>query len=194
MLEVRNMQNSQISPMVASCLEDAAERLSANFAGVFSPGTVARAVRDSYAQLSQRATVRSPFWPTLAERFAREQLIAAAQADGLIPKELPELLFVCERNAGPSQMAASIAQQLAHGRVGIRSAGSAPADQIHPAVREVMEGARARRQPGIPQTVDRRRRPRRGRCDHDGLRRRVPRVSRQAVQGLAGRQPSRSAA
>jgi arsenate reductase len=48
------------------------------------------------------------------------------------------VLFVCERNAGRSQMAAAIAHQLARGRVGVRSAGSAPAGEIHPAVLEVM--------------------------------------------------------
>ncbi|GAA0905813.1 arsenate reductase ArsC [Pseudonocardia zijingensis] len=51
---------------------------------------------------------------------------------------VPEVLFVCVHNAGRSQMAAALLDHHAQGRVHVRSAGSAPADQINPAVREVM--------------------------------------------------------
>ena len=53
-------------------------------------------------------------------------------------KLLPEVLFVCVHNAGRSQMAAAIAHHLADGRVGVRSAGSHPGEQIFPAVTEAM--------------------------------------------------------
>ncbi|HEY4018271.1 MAG TPA: arsenate reductase ArsC [Pseudonocardiaceae bacterium] len=52
--------------------------------------------------------------------------------------ELPEVLFVCVHNAGRSQMAAALLDHHAAGRVTVRSAGSAPADTINPAVIEVM--------------------------------------------------------
>ncbi|GAA0247716.1 arsenate reductase ArsC [Saccharothrix mutabilis subsp. mutabilis] len=45
----------------------------------------------------------------------------------------PEVLFVCVHNAGRSQMAAALLQHYALGRVNVRSAGSAPADQVNPA-------------------------------------------------------------
>jgi len=45
----------------------------------------------------------------------------------------PSVLFVCVHNAGRSQMAAGWLTHLAAGRVEVRSAGSAPADQINPA-------------------------------------------------------------
>ncbi|MFF5985980.1 arsenate reductase ArsC [Prauserella flavalba] len=51
---------------------------------------------------------------------------------------LPEVLFVCVHNAGRSQMAAALLDHHAKGRVTVRSAGSAPADTINPAVVEVM--------------------------------------------------------
>ncbi|MFC5061887.1 arsenate reductase ArsC [Actinomycetospora atypica] len=51
----------------------------------------------------------------------------------------PEVLFVCVHNAGRSQMAAALLAHHAAGRVAVRSAGSAPADTINPAVREVMD-------------------------------------------------------
>ncbi|WIX92122.1 arsenate reductase ArsC [Amycolatopsis sp. DG1A-15b] len=50
----------------------------------------------------------------------------------------PEVLFVCVHNAGRSQMAAALLAHHAHGAVAVRSAGSAPAGSINPAVREAM--------------------------------------------------------
>lgn len=50
----------------------------------------------------------------------------------------PSVLFVCVHNAGRSQMAAAYLQHLAGGAIEVRSAGSAPADSINPAVAEVM--------------------------------------------------------
>jgi arsenate reductase (thioredoxin) len=51
---------------------------------------------------------------------------------------VPEVLFVCVENAGRSQMAAGLLDKLAEGRVHVRSAGSAPANEIHPNVRQAM--------------------------------------------------------
>jgi arsenate reductase (thioredoxin) len=48
------------------------------------------------------------------------------------------VMFVCVHNAGRSQMAAALLDHLAHGRVDVRSAGTEPADQINPAVIDVM--------------------------------------------------------
>jgi arsenate reductase (thioredoxin) len=48
--------------------------------------------------------------------------------------EVPEVLFVCVHNAGRSQMAAALLERRAEGRVRVRSAGSAPADEVNPAV------------------------------------------------------------
>jgi arsenate reductase len=50
----------------------------------------------------------------------------------------PSVLFVCVHNAGRSQMAAAWLTHLAGDRVEVRSAGSAPADAVNPAVVEVM--------------------------------------------------------
>jgi len=48
--------------------------------------------------------------------------------------DIPSVLFVCVHNAGRSQMAAAYLTQLAGGRVEVRSAGSAPAESVNPAV------------------------------------------------------------
>ena len=50
----------------------------------------------------------------------------------------PEVLFVCVHNAGRSQMAAAWLAHLAGDAVVVRSAGTAPAETINPAVIEVM--------------------------------------------------------
>ena len=46
----------------------------------------------------------------------------------------PTVLFVCVHNAGRSQMAAGLLAHHAKGRVNVRSAGSAPANEINTAV------------------------------------------------------------
>jgi arsenate reductase (thioredoxin) len=51
---------------------------------------------------------------------------------------VPTVLFVCVGNAGRSQMAAALLDLHAAGRVRVLSAGSEPADAVHPAVLEVM--------------------------------------------------------
>ena len=50
----------------------------------------------------------------------------------------PSVLFVCVHNAGRSQMAAAYVRHLSRGAVEVRSAGSAPAASINPAVHEAM--------------------------------------------------------
>ena len=51
----------------------------------------------------------------------------------------PSVIFVCVHNAGRSQMAAAFLTHLAGDRVEVRSAGSAPADSINPAVVDAMK-------------------------------------------------------
>jgi arsenate reductase len=50
----------------------------------------------------------------------------------------PSVLFVCVHNAGRSQMAAAYLTHLAGDRIEVRSAGSAPADSVNPAVVEAL--------------------------------------------------------
>ena len=48
------------------------------------------------------------------------------------------ILFACRQNAGRSQMAAAIAQELAESNVTIMSAGTEPAEEVHPEVRDAL--------------------------------------------------------
>jgi arsenate reductase (thioredoxin) len=52
--------------------------------------------------------------------------------------ERPIVLFVCVHNAGRSQMAAALLQTISDGGVDVRSAGSAPADELNPVVVQAM--------------------------------------------------------
>jgi arsenate reductase (thioredoxin) len=51
---------------------------------------------------------------------------------------VPEVLFVCVRNAGRSQMAAALLDARAGGGVQVRSAGSDPGERINPTVVEAL--------------------------------------------------------
>src|SRR5712671_4768683 len=55
-----------------------------------------------------------------------------------MPEKVPEVLFVCVHNAGRSQMAAALLARHAGDRVVVRSAGTAPAKMINPAVLAAM--------------------------------------------------------
>ncbi|MGW7539718.1 arsenate reductase ArsC [Streptomyces sp. NPDC054770] len=57
------------------------------------------------------------------------------------PPDRPSVLFVCVHNAGRSQMAAAYLTHLAGDAVEVRSAGSAPAGTVNPAVVEAMSEA-----------------------------------------------------
>ena len=53
--------------------------------------------------------------------------------------DTPSVLFVCVHNAGRSQIAAALLRHHAMGRVEVRSAGSAPGEQMNPAALTVLE-------------------------------------------------------
>ena len=50
----------------------------------------------------------------------------------------PQVLFVCVHNAGRSQMASALLDLRSGSRIDVRSAGSAPADELNPVVVAVM--------------------------------------------------------
>ncbi|HEX4526360.1 MAG TPA: arsenate reductase ArsC [Gaiellaceae bacterium] len=125
-----------LDPVTQHHVQQAAERLKAEFAGIFSVETIERYIGESLDLLgNSRINV---FVPVLAHRFARERLKALAQAEQLITTDEPEVLFVCVHNAGRSQMAAGLVRLRSRGRIHVRSAGSTPADEINPAVIEAM--------------------------------------------------------
>ena len=119
-----------LDPVTEHHLRQAADRLSEEFAGVFSQETITRYMIESTDLLGEAKI--SVYVPVLAHRFARERLKALAQAEGIVDKEQPEVLFVCVQNAGRSQMAAGLLKLRSEGRINVRSAGSTPGEEINP--------------------------------------------------------------
>jgi arsenate reductase (thioredoxin) len=126
-----------LDPATRSHVEKAADALQDEFAGMFSRESIARYITESVDLLG--ASKVSVFVPVLAHRFARERLMALGRAEGIITKDMPEVLFVCVHNAGRSQMAAGLVKLRSGGRIHVRSAGSDPGAEINPAVVEAME-------------------------------------------------------
>jgi arsenate reductase (thioredoxin) len=120
-------------------LQRAADELAEEFRGIWSRETIDRFVHECHDQLQEQGTGgRVNFAGLHAGRLARERLWALAQAEGHVEKTKPEVLFVCVHNAGRSQMAAALTHHLSQERIGVRSAGSMPGEQIHPIVVEAM--------------------------------------------------------
>jgi arsenate reductase len=107
-------------------------RLAGPYTRLLGAGRVERIVREEVLRLRGVRTRR--FLELLVERHARERLRALAQAEGRLAKAVPEVLFVCVRNAGRSQLAAALAEQAGAGRIHAWSAGSQPGDAIQPEV------------------------------------------------------------
>lgn len=114
-------------------LKRLADDLAAKFVGVFALETVERYVLESYTALVRTSTVKAHLTNNTI-RFATDRLTALAQAKGAVGRPVPEVLFVCVENAGRSQMAAALTTALSGGTVHVRSAGSAPAQQVNSSV------------------------------------------------------------
>ncbi len=114
---------------------------------------VVTVVRESYASLARAATVTRHLIP-LTERFARQRLtdLTRDRENGV-----PQVLFVCVQNAGRSQLAAALVNQLSGGKVIARSAGSTPATEVHPRIKSLLteiEGDQAQERFPKPLTDD----------------------------------------
>jgi ArsR family transcriptional regulator len=123
----------------AAILDRMADELTVRYPTV-SADLVAHTVRESYAALARGTGVRKHLVLT-AERFARQRLddiVAANRPAGAAHR--PQVLFVCVANAGRSQLAAALMRHYAGDAVVVRSAGSAPADDVHAVVRPILAG------------------------------------------------------
>jgi protein-tyrosine-phosphatase len=121
-----------LDPLTRSRLAPEIDALAKEFDGTFGLETIERYLAESLDHFGD-AKVQT-FLPIFVRRFARERLRALAQSTGAIVTGVPEVLFVCVHNAGRSQMAAGLLAHHAKGRVNVRSAGSAPANEVNTAV------------------------------------------------------------
>lgn len=118
-------------------LETAAARLRAEFADSIDAQSVERLIYSSYDKLYANATIHD-FLPLLAERFTRQRLQALAKISGTSLDHALVVLFLCNHNAGRSQMAMGFFNHLAGGGALVWSGGSEPTGEINPAAVEVM--------------------------------------------------------
>jgi protein-tyrosine-phosphatase len=116
------------------------DKIAYEYDTTFDRAEVEAVLVDSYLQLARTAKI-TMYLPILADRFARDRLAAIATSRGLIAKRVPEVLFVCVRNAGRSQMAAAFARHYAGVNLHIRTGGSDPGEAIHPEVVAAMKDA-----------------------------------------------------
>jgi len=119
--------------MTEGVLERVGDDLAERFAGVFSAETVHRYVDESFELLAENARI-TRYLPSLTAHFAADRLSALAATTATERVGTPEVLFVCVQNAGRSQMAAAILRHLAGDRVGVRTAGSTPANAVRSTV------------------------------------------------------------
>jgi protein-tyrosine-phosphatase len=127
---------SETDPKLLALALTSADKLHKEFEGVFSPETVRLCLEESARSLMGAHV--GDYIPIFAYRFARERLTAVAHNEGMLPKTMPEVLFVCVHNAGRSQIAAALLDARSGGSVHVRSAGSAPAGSINSVVVEAM--------------------------------------------------------
>lgn len=120
-----------------AALSRTAVALAARFEGVFGTKTVERLLHESYDLLAATSKITIDL-PLLVERFAGDRLRSLAKTRGTTMPETPEILVVCTHNAGRSVAARVLLDHYGQGRVTVRSAGSAPGDDINPAVAEIL--------------------------------------------------------
>jgi protein-tyrosine-phosphatase len=114
-----------------------ADRLRADFDGIFAEETIQRFMAESWEALSGSKV--AAFIPLFVERFTRQRLRALARVEGKSTDTRPMVVFLCVQNAGRSQMAAGWMQHLAGDRVEVYSGGSDPASVVNPAAVEAMD-------------------------------------------------------
>jgi arsenate reductase len=114
-----------------------AQNLAAEFAGIFNFETVHRYVHESTDLLQN---VRIPdYVHLLAGRLARDRLKALARTQGNLKEDSCLILYLCNHNAGRSQMAAAFTSHLGQDRVSVMSAGSTPVSEVNTVAVQAME-------------------------------------------------------
>lgn len=113
------------------------EDLAKKYEDKFSVETIERYVFESYTALARTAKIRTHL-PLLAEHFATDRLEALIHAGDKLKDSYPQVLFVCVRNAGRSQIASALLKHYAGGEVHVRSAGTLPDSEVHPVVLDIL--------------------------------------------------------
>lgn len=143
-----DMRAASAAPGEDDAVTSVVDRLTAAHANVH-PDLVATIVRESFASLLPGRRTDSELLER-AEAFAIQRLtdLTRDRTDGVA-----HVLFVCVQNAGRSQLAAALMTQLSRGAVVARSAGSAPAPDVHASVRDTLDDVHAGAVPTFPKPL-----------------------------------------
>lgn len=107
--------------------------------GAFSRERLSDLVDGLYDEMSARASIQT-YVPVLVGRAALTQIRAEQIQAGQVLKTMPEVLIVCQENAGRSQAAAALFRYYAPGLLYVVSAGLTPRGHV---LEEVTNGLAA---------------------------------------------------
>lgn len=128
-------QNAQVSetggrdPQVEMQLHSVVDGLVNHTRGTFTRERLSAIVDELYDEMSARAKVQT-FVPVLVGRAALTQVRAEQVKAGEVLKSMPEVLIICQENAGRSQAAAALIRYYAPGLLYVVSAGVAPVGHV----------------------------------------------------------------
>ena len=131
------MSDSETTTDTPTVLSHIARDLHDEFRGTFSEPTIFGLVRDTYREFIRTASVTR--WLALgAEVSVRRRLTALAANQSIPTGHKPSVLFVCEHDAAPSQIAAMWLEHLVGDQAEVWSTGPSPSPALAAAITAAM--------------------------------------------------------
>lgn len=125
-------------PLLNRQFEIVREDMHRRYGSLHSADHIDALVDATIAERTAAAKVQT-FLPVIVERIVSETLEEQATAAGAKdPRARREVLYVCERNAGRSQLASAITSWIVGDKLFVRSVGLNPVGGINPTVLEVL--------------------------------------------------------
>lgn len=126
------------NPLLNRQFEIVREDMHRRYGSLHSADHIDALVDATIAERTAAAKVET-FLPVIVERIVSETLEDQATAAGAKdPRARREVLYVCERNAGRSQLASAITSWIVGDKLFVRSVGLNPVGGINPTVLEVL--------------------------------------------------------
>lgn len=126
------------NPLLNRQFEIVREDMHRRYGSLHSADHIDALVDATIAERTAAAKVET-FLPVIVERIVSETLEEQATAAGAKdPRARREVLYVCERNAGRSQLASAITSWIVGDKLFVRSVGLDPVGGINPTVLEVL--------------------------------------------------------
>ena len=126
------------NPLLNRQFEIVREDMHRRYGSLHSADHIDALVDQTIAERTAAAKVET-FLPVIVERIVSETLEEQATAAGAKdPRARREVLYVCERNAGRSQLASAITSWIVGDKLFVRSVGLNPVGGINPTVLEVL--------------------------------------------------------